>query len=629
MMRRLLNSGLKGRIIVASLLATLLPLAVIAVIAVVRAESTIENLVSARLAETGDMRKKAIIEHLEGRFGLLALSHGKSATTGLARMQTYLKKGGLKPDKTVDVTSETFKKVSDDIALFYKYFKEECGINDIMLVTADGYIVYSLTNESDLGTNLLDGSFKNTGLAKLFRRVLAADKAILSDYYEYSPAGGVAISGAVPVYDDSGKSLGALVVEFDPSRIESVMRSTGRAMRTETCYLVGNDRLVRTSSSTTGSAVASRVKMMTAPVAKALEGGSGVIRTVSADGTPVLASYDSLGLKQHHQFNADFDWLIVTEIDESEAFAQLAGLVRTSLWGGLLLAVLVVLQAFGVANWLAKPIRRVAGQLAGAANDISLWASHLAAAATQSAAAVQETAATVEEVRQTAAQASDRARTVAEAAQQTVEVSRRGLTSVEETNEGMLQIRRQVETITEGIVQLSEQSRTIGDIIQAVDEIAEQSNLLAVNAALQAAKAGEQGKGFGVVANEIRILAQRSKQATQQVRSILDDVQRATSKAVMSTEQGGKAVEAGLVQSRQAGEAINILAENIDEATRAAMQIAASSAQQSAGIDQVMQAMDNINASSSQNVASTNQLQDAAFNLNQMSKTLRQVIDGA
>src|SRR2546429_5481422 len=120
-------------------------------------------------------------------------------------------------------------------------------------------------------------------------------------------------------------------------------------------------------------------------------------------------------------------------------------------------------------------------------------------------------------------------------------------------------IRGQMSSIAESILSLSAQSQAIGAIIASVDDLAAQSKLLAVNAAIEAAKAGEQGKGFAVVAQEVKSLAEQSKQATVQVRKLLNDIQKATSAAVMATEQGNKAVEAGVKQSTEAGGSIRVL----------------------------------------------------------------------
>jgi methyl-accepting chemotaxis protein len=176
------------------------------------------------------------------------------------------------------------------------------------------------------------------------------------------------------------------------------------------------------------------------------------------------------------------------------------------------------------------------------------------------------------------------------------------------------------------MMRLGEQSQTIGQIIATVEDLAAQSNLLAVNAAIEAAKAGEHGKGFGVVAQEVKSLAEQSRQATDRVRTILGDIQKATTAAVMATEQGSKAVEGGSRQTELAGESIQALAGSVAEAAQAATQIAASSQQQLIGMDQVAAAMESIKQASTQNVASAKQLETAARGLNDVGQQLRHLV---
>jgi methyl-accepting chemotaxis protein len=264
--------------------------------------------------------------------------------------------------------------------------------------------------------------------------------------------------------------------------------------------------------------------------------------------------------------------------------------------------------------------------LGSSASEILATTTQLAANASESAAAVSETTTTVEEVRQTAQIASQKAKYVAESAEKAAHSSLSGRKSTDDVGTGMNRIREQMEAIAASMVRLSEQSQTIGQIIATVEDLSVQSNLLAVNAAIEAAKAGEHGKGFGVVAQEVKSLAEQSRQATNQVRSILGEIQKATSAAVMATEEGGKAVEAGSRQSEVAGEAIKALAGSVNEAAQAATQIAASSQQQLVGVDQVAGAMESIKQASSQNVAGAKQLEAAARNLNDLGQRLRQLV---
>ena len=272
-------------------------------------------------------------------------------------------------------------------------------------------------------------------------------------------------------------------------------------------------------------------------------------------------------------------------------------------------------------------IREGASVLASSASEILATTTQVAAGASETATAVSQTTSTVEEVKQTAQVSSEKARSVSESAQKSVQVSRTGRKSVEETVAAMNLISEQMGLIGEGIVRLSEQGQAIGEIMASVNDLAEQSNLLAVNASIEAAKAGEQGKGFAVVAHEVRSLAQQSKQATAQVRTILSDFQKATNAAVMATEQGSKAVDAGVKQSGEAGETIRILTDSITEAAQAAAQIAASSQQQRVGMDQVAMAMESIKQASLQNVSSTKQGEAAAQNLHALGQRMKQLVE--
>ena len=261
--------------------------------------------------------------------------------------------------------------------------------------------------------------------------------------------------------------------------------------------------------------------------------------------------------------------------------------------------------------------------LGSSAREILNFTTQSTAAATETATAITETTATVEEVRQTVHTSSEKACYVAESAERSAQISETGLKSAEASIDGMKHIRQQMVAIAESMIRLSEQTQDIGQIVAAVEDLAAQSHLLAVNAAIEAAKAGDQGKGFAVVAQEVRSLAQQSKQATTQVRAILKEIQKATSAAVMVTEQGGKAVDTGVAQSTHAGESIRTLSESVRQAAQAAAQISASSHQQLVGMDHVATAMESVRQAGTQNVDSARHLEAAARRLSELGEKLR------
>jgi methyl-accepting chemotaxis protein len=265
--------------------------------------------------------------------------------------------------------------------------------------------------------------------------------------------------------------------------------------------------------------------------------------------------------------------------------------------------------------------------LTASTNAIMTGTAQIAAGATENATVVAQTVSTVEEMKQTVQLSSQKAKHVADAAQNAVAISQTGRQSVEDVIEGMNLIQQQMESIAQSIVRLSEQSQAIGEIVNTVKDLAEQSNLLAVNAAIEANKAGEHGRGFAVVAQEVKNLAEQSKKATVQIRSLLGDIQKGTHLAVLATEQGAKVVESGVRQSQDAGEAIRLLAERIGENAAAANQIAISAQQQMVGMDQLVLATANIKETTSQNIESTRQAEIAAHDLHALGIRLKQLVE--
>ena len=303
---------------------------------------------------------------------------------------------------------------------------------------------------------------------------------------------------------------------------------------------------------------------------------------------------------------------------------------RNSTWIVLgvsaLAIVLGILIAWGLARAITGRLRDAIGTLASSSAEILTATTQQASGVAEGEAAIQQTTTTTDEVRQTVQLTTEKAQAMASVAQQTVAISNDGRHAVDESVRGTQEARLRMETIAERILALSEQAHAIGEIVVTVNGLAEQSNLLAVNAGIEAAKAGEAGRGFAVVAVEVKALADQSKQATAQIREILSEIQRATQAAVMAAEQGVKASESGEEITRDAGEAIRQLAERLGTSAEAAQQILVSSQQQMAGMDQVSLAMQNIQESSAQNMASTRQVEQAARDINELARRLADLV---
>jgi methyl-accepting chemotaxis protein len=265
--------------------------------------------------------------------------------------------------------------------------------------------------------------------------------------------------------------------------------------------------------------------------------------------------------------------------------------------------------------------------LASTATEISATVTQLSASASRTSTAVTETTTTVEQVKQAAKISSEKAKNVAEISTRAAQISESGKEATEETVQRMDIIKNEVESISGTVVKLSEQSQAVEGIIAAVQDLADQSNLLAVNASIEAERAGEHGKGFSIVAQEIKNLADQSKESTEQVRTLLSDIQRRVAAVASATEEADAAVDAGVEQSVLAGESIQGLLQSVSESSQAASLIVTSSEQQFVGVDQVSSAMANVDQAMKQNLESTSHIQSAAKRLEELGRSLKAMVE--
>lgn len=232
--------------------------------------------------------------------------------------------------------------------------------------------------------------------------------------------------------------------------------------------------------------------------------------------------------------------------------------------------------------------------------------------ASQQAAAVTQVSATLEQIRAKAGQTLEQANSLKETADLIHMEGERGTQSMVDTTEAMALIQAQMEDIARTVIGLNQQTRQVGEITAAVRALAQQSKMLALNAAIEASKAGESGRGFSVVANEMRHLAEQSEEATRQVGAVLADIGKAVESAVISTEAGSVKVGDGHRQVVASSELVRRLADVIGETSRASRQIADAVKEQTVGIEQVSHSMGDISQVVTRFVSLSQQNQESA-----------------
>jgi methyl-accepting chemotaxis protein len=247
--------------------------------------------------------------------------------------------------------------------------------------------------------------------------------------------------------------------------------------------------------------------------------------------------------------------------------------------------------------------------------------------ATEQASSVNEITASLEEIEKSSSQTLEKAQALGDAAERTREKGQQGLEAVEQSIQGMKDIKEKVQLIAQTILDVSNQTQRVGEITAVVNVLAQQSKMLALNASIEAAKAGDAGKGFAIVAAEVKNLAEQSEQSTSQVQKILEDIRHAAEKAVMVTEEGTKGVDYGTILVEQTGEVVRNLRDVIHETTIASQQIEAAIRQESIGIEQITAGMSEINHVTTSFVNSTKKTTEAIDDLTDIAKNLKEHVD--
>jgi methyl-accepting chemotaxis protein len=667
--------GLRTKLIANFLLVAIIPAVIIGFFSYNNSKKSIEAAATNQLTFIRDSKKKEIEDYIYSVKNRMSFTAQEPFI--IETMQQ------LKSEKNGE-NSDAFKKCDS----FFQNFVNKFEQGDILLVDdKSGNILYSVLKESDYKSNILNGVAKNTVVAQAFQAARdSKDKnfTIITDYQFYEPSNNKPIICiSAPIYNNNEK-VGVIIFKMPSTKIDSMVSNSGNweglhLGSSGDVVIVGPDFKMRNTNRfwnlendskilETKSAMLLKEAKTTGTI-NLMQGITNTEKYVDYRGIPTISAYTPLQID-------NLKWGMAVKKDQKEAFKASDTLREFIILILLVSIALIVFSAYILSTNISNPLKKitkvallisegdltiempkekrsdeigtlseaiaimlnnlkeqikefinVVNVIASSVSEISVTLSQVSSAATETSSAVSETTSTVEEVKQTVFLSNEKTKKVANSSKESLAIAEVGQNATEVSRQSMKDINLQMQAIAESILVLSEQSQNISELIESVDNISEQSNLLAVNAAIEAAKAGEYGKGFSIVAQEIRNLSEGSKYATKQVRNILKDIQKATNSSVMTTEKGIKLVEKGVDQVAEAGDAIRNLIENVNVASHAVIQIETSSQQQLIGMDQVAFAMEGINQASFQNLESMRQLEDSTYNLKEMGQKLKQIIE--
>jgi methyl-accepting chemotaxis protein len=314
-------------------------------------------------------------------------------------------------------------------------------------------------------------------------------------------------------------------------------------------------------------------------------------------------------------------------VSSAESFAKHNVQVSKNLSIILFVANLVILVViWNISQYIKSRLTRTINTLASSSSQISATIEQQERITSQQAASVNETTTTMDELEASCRQAAEQAKAAVTAAQQALGLAQGGTQAVEETLEGMFTLEKKVGAIAEQIVQLSEQADQIGSVSQLVSDLANKTNMLALNSSVEAVRAGEHGKGFAVVANEIRKLADQSEKSAEKISTLVSEIQSAINSTVMVTDEGTKTVAAGVQIAQKTNQAFTGVADAISKVVLNNQQISLNLKQQVDAMQQIVEAMDTINKGAKATATGISQTKSGTGQLNEAALVLKRIV---
>ncbi|MDJ0650216.1 MAG: methyl-accepting chemotaxis protein [Xenococcaceae cyanobacterium MO_188.B19] len=319
-------------------------------------------------------------------------------------------------------------------------------------------------------------------------------------------------------------------------------------------------------------------------------------------------------------------WGVITAQETKKAFVAQKQLGMVIIWGTIFTAVLTTSIAYLLANQITAFIQNIANAIANSSLNIASTVEKQELTVSEQATSVNQLTATINELGSSSRQSAQQATSSAAGASEALALAEEGAETVNKTMEGMGNLMKKVQAIAGEIIELSEQTSQISQISELVADLADQTNILALNAGVEAARAGENGKGFEVVAREIRQLADESKKSADQINDLVHDIQASMNSTVMVTDEGTKTAEVSIKLAKGTAKSFIGVKEAINSVVLNSQQISLSAKQQAVGIQQILGAVEAINLGAKETATGITQVKSNTEKLSTKAQQLQKSV---